>query len=253
MNYTEYGARQEKIILLLHGGGLGPWNFREEAKRLEAQYHVILPVLDGHSGSDRAFSTIGDNADEIIHFIDEKCSGSVFLIGGLSLGGQILAEILSKRPEICQFAILESALVLPMRATHALMKPAIALCYPLVKKRWFAKLQFESLHIHNDYFPDYYRDSAAITKESMLAFLGANANYQLKESMEACRVKTLILVGSRESGIMKRSAEMLHHKIPNSALEILPGYHHGDLSLNHPEIYIQKLYSLMTQNACSAK
>ena len=68
----------------MHGGGLAPWNFCEEAKQLKEKYHVIIPVLDGHSGSDRDFTTIESNANEIINFIDEKCSGCVFMISGLS-------------------------------------------------------------------------------------------------------------------------------------------------------------------------
>lgn len=157
----------------------------------------MIPVLDGHSGSDQDFTTIENNANEIINFIDEKCSGSVLMIGGLSLGGQILVEILSKRSEICRFAMIESTLVLPMRATYALIKPAFALCYPLVKKLWFAKLQFDSFHMNNDYFDEYYRDSAAITKENMISFLSENSNYMLKNSIEECQAKTLIFVGSR--------------------------------------------------------
>lgn len=80
MEYVDYGIEQENIIIFLHGGGLAPWNFREEANRLKDDYHVIIPVIDGHSGSDRDFTTIGSNADEVINFIDEKCSGSVFMI-----------------------------------------------------------------------------------------------------------------------------------------------------------------------------
>ena len=245
MKYVEYGIEQKKIIIFLHGGGFAPWNFREEANRLKENYHVIIPVLDGHSGSDRDFTTIGRNADEVINFIDEKCSGSVFMICGLSLGGQILVDILSKRNAICRFAIIESALVLPMRTTHALIKPTISLCYPLVKKRWFAKLQFQSLHIEKDYFDDYYRDSAAITKENMISILRENSDYHLKDDIGECQAKTLILVGSRESNIMKKSAEILHKKMPDSSLEILPGYYHGDLSMNHAESYIQKIFSLI--------
>lgn len=246
MEYIEYGKEQNNIIIFLHGGGLAPWNFREEAKLLKDKYHIIIPVLNGHNGSDQKFTTIENNANEIIKFIDKKYSGSVLMIGGLSLGGQILVEILSKRPEICKYVIIESTLVLPMRATYALIRPTFTLFYPLVKKRWFAKLQFFSLHINNDYFDDYYRDSAAITKVSMISFLSANSNYQLKDSIEDCQAKTLIFVGSRESNIMKRSAQILHRKIVNSSLEVLSGYYHGDLSLNHPELYIKKILSLLS-------
>ena len=66
MNYIEYGKENSKVIILLHGGGLSWWNYREVAELLQADYHVILPILDGHAESDRDFTTIEDNAKEII-------------------------------------------------------------------------------------------------------------------------------------------------------------------------------------------
>ena len=79
----------------------------------------------------------------------------------------------------------------------------------------------------------------------MISFLRENADYKLKDDIEECQAKTLILVGSRESNIMKKSAEILYEKIPDASLEILPGYYHGDLSMNHAESYIEKVSSLI--------
>lgn len=245
MQFEEYGEGQN-TILLLHGGGLAPWNYLEEAKQLQDRYHIVIPVLDGHSGSDHDFTSIEDNADGILEYIDTACAGKVFLICGLSLGGQILVEMLSKRKDICQYAIIESALVLPMKATFALIEPTFSLCYPLIRKTWFAKAQFKSLHIRSDFFDDYYRDSVAITKENMIAFLKANSDYQLKEGIRDCQARVLVLVGGRESKIMKKSAALLQERIPNAQLETLPGYYHGELSLNHPEQYVQKLEKLIS-------
>ena len=98
------------------------------------------------------FTTIEDNAAEIINFIDENFGGSVLLMGGLSLGGQILLEILAERSSICQYAIIESALVVPSKITHAMIKPAIGGCYGLIKQKWFSKLQFKSLKINENLF-----------------------------------------------------------------------------------------------------
>ena len=83
MKYQEYGSDKNDTILLLHGGGLSWWNYREVAEILHGEYHIVLPILDGHAGSDRPFTTIEDNAEEIIAFIDEELTGSVLLIGGL--------------------------------------------------------------------------------------------------------------------------------------------------------------------------
>ena len=175
MRAREYGTEHSQVVILLHGGGLGPWNYREEAERLKAYYHVVLPILDGHAGSDRSFSTIEENARALIEEIDERFGGQVLLIGGLSLGGQVLVEMLSQRKDICKYALIESALVRPRPITAALLRPAFSLCYPLVKLRWFAKLQSASLHINASYFEDYFADSAAIRKEDMIAFLTGHA------------------------------------------------------------------------------
>ncbi len=246
MKFVEYSEEKDSVIILLHGGGLAPWNYYEEAALLKDRYHIVIPVLDGHSGSDGSFTTIEKNASEIIAYIDEKFAGSVLLIGGLSLGGQILVEMLSQRESICRYAIIESALVLPMRATAAFIKPTFSLCYPLVKKRWFAKLQFNSLRIQKDLFDEYYRDSTAVTQANMIAFLLANSHYEIKRSLNECRAKVIILVGSKEAYRMKRSAKALHNTIPNSELEILHGFYHGDLSINHPKLYIEKILALIS-------
>lgn len=245
MKYEEYGRDQKECVILLHGGGLAPWNYHGEAELLQQKYHVIVPVLDGHGGSDSDFVSIEENAKEIIHYIDTEHGGHVFMIGGLSLGGQILVEILSQRSDICEYALIESALILPMKTTAAWIKPSFSFFYPLVKKRWFSKLQFNTLHINKKYFEDYYRDTVAISKENMISFLIANADYKRKDSLHASRAKVLVVVGSKESAIMKKSARMIHEIIPQSFLEVLPGYYHGDLSVNHPDEYIKMMKFLI--------
>ena len=44
-------------------------DYEEAAKSLQKDYHIILPILDGHAESDKPFTTIEDNAAEIITFI----------------------------------------------------------------------------------------------------------------------------------------------------------------------------------------
>lgn len=100
MKYKEYGEKNIGVIVLLHARGLAWWNYHEEAEMHQEEFYVILPILDGHAESNKDFSTIENNAAEIIAFIDENFGGSVLLMEGLSLGGQILLEIFSQRSDI---------------------------------------------------------------------------------------------------------------------------------------------------------
>ena len=237
MTVMEYGEQNKDTILLLHGGGLSWWNYREAAQKLAEQYHVVLPVLDGHGASEIPFTTIEDNAANLISYIDAHFGGQVLAIGGLSLGGQIAVEILSQRPDICRYALLESALVRPMKLTSALIGPAFGMSYGLIRQKWFAKLQADYLGIPKELFDDYYRDTCKIRKADMIAFLKANSLYTIKSSLSETAVKVKIVAGSREQKNIRDSAKLLHKAIPGSSVEILPGLRHGDLSINHPQHY----------------
>lgn len=245
MRFVEYGKNNSHVIILLHGGGLSWWNYKEVAERLADRLHIVIPILNGHSGSDTPFISIEDNANDIISYIDENFGGHVLLIGGLSLGGQVLVEILSQRDDICKYAIIESALVMPMRLTAALIKPVYDICYPLIKKRWFAKLQFKALHMKAELFDDYYEDTSNISKKEMIAFLKANSHYCLKETLANCKTKAFIVVGSKERAFMKKSAKKIADALPTSTMEYMQNYYHGDLSINHAEEYAQKLLQLI--------
>ena len=245
MNFKEYGDNSKDTIMLLHGGGLSWWNYREEAEKLKNSYHIILPILDGHSESDRNFTSIEDNAQEIVEYIINNYNGHIRLIGGLSLGGQILLEILSRKEDICDYAIVESALAIPMKATYKMIRPAFSMSYGLISKKWFSQMQFKSLKIREDLFSEYYRDTCKIGKEDMIAFMEANSKYKIKDSLQNTKAKVLVVVGDRERPIMKKSASIIHQKINESRMEVLPNYYHGDFSINNPQQYVIAINELI--------
>ena len=247
MHYVEYGKENNNTILLLHGGGLSWWNYEDVAKSLQKEYHIILPILDGHAESDKSFTTIEDNAAEIIAFIDAHFGGSVFLIGGLSLGGQILLEILSQRNDVCNYAIIESALVIPSKLTHSMIEPAFGSSFGLIRYKWFSKLQFKSLKIKSDLFDCYFRDTCAISKKDMIAFLQANSLYSLKESIKNCSAKVYIFVGGKENKAMQKSARIIHQALQESVLQVLPKLYHGEFSINHGNDYSNKIREITAE------
>ena len=241
MRALEFGQQTAPVILLLHGGGLSWWNYREAAKLLSAQYHVVLPVLDGHADSDAPFTGIEENAARLVSYINTHFQGQVLAIGGLSLGGQIAAEVLSQCPNLCRYALLESALVKPMKLTAGLIGPTFGMSYGLIRQIWFAKIQANYLGIPRELFDDYYRDTCKISKTDMIAFLKANSVYTIKPSLSETTAKVKIVAGSREQKSILDSAKLLHKAIPGSQIEILSGLRHGDLSINRPEAYVQIL------------
>jgi pimeloyl-ACP methyl ester carboxylesterase len=247
MKVVEYGNQNAKVVMLLHGGGLSWWNFRAEAEVLREQYHVILPILDGHSDSDNDFVSIEENAERIISFIDEKYGGSIMLLGGLSLGAQILTEILAQRKNICKFAIVESASILPSKITNSLIEATVSPSYALIQQKWFSQYQFKYLKINQDLFEDYYRDSCKITKKNMISFLKASTSYKANETIKNTEAKVRIVVGQKEQRAILKSAQILHEMLTASDLEVKAGLYHGEYSLNHPNLYVEELLKMISK------
>lgn len=231
--------------MLLHGGGLGAWQYQQAAQLLAEKYRVLVPILNGHAGSDREFTSIEDNARAIINAIDKQLSGQLHLIAGQSLGGQILLDILAQKPDIAPYVLVESANIRPLKTGRRLIKSALALSYPLVKQKWFAHLQFKSYKLDWAYFEDYYRDSSQLSQDNLVAFTTASLNYDIKPEVKNSQARALILVGSREHSSTKKSATILQNLLPNANLSIIPNAYHGQLSINHPESYAQLLLQFL--------
>ena len=179
MIFKKFTNKGKPVIILIHGGRLSWWNYKDEIMLLKDDFEMVLPVIDGH-GEDYGteFKSIEHCAEEIIEYIHKNYDGRVFLIGGLSLGAQILTEILSRKTDICEKAVIESALVVKDKLINAIIGPSIKVSYGLIKKRWFARMQFKSLNIHEELFEDYYHDTCLIKKDNYINILKSNSSYK---------------------------------------------------------------------------
>ncbi len=248
MIFKEIGSKEYPTIIFLHGGGLSDWSWKKIADKLSDKYNVVTPVIDGH-GDDgwEEFISIEDSASKLIEYIKEEKNGKVYAISGLSIGAQIVCEVLSQEPTITDYAIIESALVIPIKPTAALTVPTYQLCYGLLKKRWFSKMQAKTLCVPDELFEKYYQDSLNITKQSLINITLSNGNYPLRNLIANTSAKVLIIVGEKEIGVMKKSANILHKTLKGSSLYIAPKMKHGELSLIYPQQYIEQLEKLFSK------
>lgn len=230
-------------IILLHGGGLSWWSLEPIIALLKENYHVVTPIIDGH-GEDalETFISIKDSAERLINYIDTQYKGKVYAIGGLSIGAQIVTEALSSREDIAVYAIIESALVYPIKGTSFMTVPAYKLFYGLIKMRWFSRLQAKTLCVPENMFELYYHESIKMTKQSLINITLSNGNYELKQSVSNTKAKVMIMVGGKEISIMRKSAKRLNEMIAESELNILPGMGHGEISLLHPIMYVELIH-----------
>lgn len=126
MTFHEFGDKTLPHVMLIHGGGNAWWNYLRQARAMSGRYHVILPTLDGH-GEEHSIPYISteETADKLMDYINEYCNGHLFALCGVSLGGQIVMELLARKVDLAEKAIIDGSLCDPQPVMAHL---CIALC-----------------------------------------------------------------------------------------------------------------------------
>lgn len=249
MKFLVFGNENKPVIMLLHGGGLSWWSWKQQIEALKKDYYVVTPIIDGHGDAwETDFISIKESAEHIAQYVKENFGGRVFALCGLSIGAQIVVELLSKEYDITDYAIIESALVYPMKMTTMLTAPMFNMCYGLIKKKWFAKLQAKSLNVPDELFVNYFEESSRMTKKSLINMTKSNGNYAMPASICNTKAKVLILVGEKELPVMKKSAKLLNDNIKGSSLKVLDKSGHGEISLVYPDKYLDLIQRFFAQD-----
>ncbi|WP_100331486.1 alpha/beta fold hydrolase [Bacillus xiapuensis] len=234
--YQEYGDKNASLMLFLHGGGVSDWMWDKQIQYF-THYHCIVPTLPEHGlNHDGINFTIKGSAEELIQLIEEKAKGKQVILIGFSLGSQVIIQVLSMKPDLIDFAIINSASARPISYARKLIKPAIALTFPLIKNRWFSKLQAKALYIGEDYFERYYEESCQMKPDTLVRVLEESMSFEIPKDFRKATGKILVTVGEKEKAIMKKSAKDIVEANSNCTGVILPKIGHG-VSLAMPDFF----------------
>lgn len=237
LHYQEYGDTTAPLMVFLHGGGVSGWMWDKQVHYF-TQYHCLVPDLPGHGKSIAIPFSIKDSAERIITIIEEKSNGKKVILVGFSLGAQIIVQILSSKPDIVDYAIINSALVRPMTYAKKWIQPTIKLSVPLIKKRWFAKLQAKTLYVGEDYFEKYYDESSQMTADTLTRVLEENMSFSIPANFKKTTTNILVTVGEQEKSIMKKSANDIVKANQKSKGILIPNMGHG-VSMAMPDFFNQ--------------
>lgn len=226
LNYNCSGNKDGKIVIFINGAGVGSWMWTHQVKFLE-DYNCISFDLPGHGkNADRNFSSIENCAKDIIEIIETESSGDKAIVIGHSIGAQITMKLLELTRSSISHAVIISGLNKPMPHIGRLVKGIIGMTMPLVKYRWFSKLQSESLAVPDTYFESYYSDSLLLSKETLSNIVVENMSFEYLNAMQT-QSKVLVLVGSNEKKMMIDSATKTKQTIDGCVGYIMNNASHG--------------------------
>ena len=244
MNFRTFGDKQAPAILLIPGLGVSYESFLPLIRLMEGKFRIIAAEVDGFTlGKHTRFTSVDDQAEQVIDYIKSNCNGHLDCAYGLSLGGKILSRILERNEIVIGHAILDAAPLLPL--PNWLINPLrhyqaanVWTCY-----HWTG---FWKAVFHSHYF-DVLLDECRKTwpwggKQAVLD--GYKSVYTNKlERISGADIH--FWYGTKEAFAAKPQVKHLLALCPNAHVQIYPGMNHGQLLIDHPDEVAKRITDLM--------
>ena len=234
MNFKTFGNIGAPALLLIPGLGVSYEIFRPLIGMLEDRFHVIAVQVDGFTlNRHTEFTSIDDQARQVVEYINESLGGHLDIAYGLSLGGKILSMILERDEVTIEHAILDAAPLLPL--PRWLVGP---LKYLQCANVWscYHWTGFWRWVFHSHYF-DVLLDEC----RKVYPFGGSKAVLDGYTSVYTTRLESTsgkdihFWYGTKESFVAKPQVRHLKTLYPDTKIEIFKGMNHGQILVDHPE------------------
>lgn len=238
-------------LILIHGGGVGPWMWRRQVEHFADDFAVHTPTLPGHSrDAVNDYTTNRDAAESVAHQVGLADLEGETTVVGFSVGGQVAIEVAQLFADQVDRLAVVSSLVEPMPGASVLGMMS-SWATPLARNERFARAQAKQLYIGDDDFADYFALSQAITPATMKAMLTANFSFRPQEQFLGSSLPTLTFAGSREQKSLIRGMQHLAERMPAGGFELVDGVGHG-IPLARAELFNARLGEWLAAGAGSA-
>lgn len=247
MYYLESGNRNaSRMIVFLHGGGVSSWMWDRQKSYFSEDY-CLFPDLPGHGLSELSdVFSITRTANELNRFIQHHAEGREIVVVGFSLGAQVLVEMISQEPDLIHHAMINSALVRPMRRFKPFIASIVRWSYPLIKNRAFSRMQSKTLYISEEDFEKYYAEATQMKMSTLISVLEENMTYSIPAGFRDAQTNLLITVGAKEKRMMRQSARDLKSSSAKVSAVSFNEIGHG-ASMASPDLFNQLLESWLGQ------
>lgn len=244
MNFRIFGNDKAPTLLLIPGLGVSYEIFLPLIRLMEDHFRIIAAEIDGFTlDKHTRFTSVDDQAAQVIDCVKSKYNGHLKCAYGLSLGGKILSRILERNEIIIDHAILDAAPLLPL--PHWLINP---LRYYQAANVWtcYHWTGFWKFVFHSHYF-DVLLDECRKTwpwggKQAVLD--GYKSVYTNKlESISGADIH--FWYGTKEAFAAKPQVKHLLTIYPNAHVQVFAGMNHGQLLVDHPDEVAKRINNIL--------
>ncbi len=251
LHLTESGPASAPTLVLLHGGGVGGWMWQPHVAALQADYHCLVPDLPEHGQSlDAGPFAINEAARRLAELIHARAHGGRAHLAGLSLGAQVGVALLGLSPGLVDRAVFSGVLARKLPGA-GLIGPSLRLYAPFKNHPALIRANMRSLAVPAAYYEQFAAGTRRASAAALTRILTANMGFEIPLGLTRRQNPTLVLVGQKEPGFMKRSARALSGSmLGGTALMVSGAVHNWPLA--QPDLFVSIVRAWLTDSPLPA-
>ncbi len=244
MNFNVFGNKNAPTLMLIPGLGVSYEIFIPLINFLENDFHIIAVEVDGFViGKHTRFTSVDNQAVQIIDYVKKNYDGRLDCAYGLSLGGKILSRILERDEIVINHAVLDAAPLLPLPSwlvgpLRYLQCLNVWTCY-----HWTG---FWRWVFHSHYF-DVLLDEC----KKVYPYGGTKVVLDGYKSVYTNKLQSIngndihYWYGTKEAFVAKPQVKHLKRLCPNVNVEVFKKMNHGQLLIDCPDEIAKRILLML--------
>lgn len=245
MKVLEFGDKNKRKIILIHGfqSCYQVWN--KYIAHYEKEFHVIVPILPGHNpGAKDNFISFDETAKELEAYYIPRYGEKVYAVFGMSMGGALTATLLQNQKLHIEKVIFDGS---PLVGINSIVSKMMLRFYLNIthKSQQRDKKTLEQAVksiVSEENLDDFLQVLDNMSDTTIINCINNIAQYKLPGNIDTKGTKIYFYHGTATSEMLaKRTAIFISKHYPNSFVHCFNGKAHCENSLLHPELMMKEL------------
>ena len=245
MEILEFGNKENKKIILIHGfqSPYQVWN--EYIEYYKSKYHIIVPILPGHNPNKKEdFISFDNVVKEVEDYYISRYGSDVYAIYGMSMGGIVTAQLWQNKRLKADNIIMESS---PLLSSGKFMSKMLTNTYLMLTHKTQQRdkkvvEQAVNSIISKDKLDVFLEMMDNMSDETIINYLKAVGEYKLPNNIDTLNTNVYYYYGTKINEMLaKKTAKYIKKYYPNTNTICFKGKGHCENSLLNPKEMIKEL------------
>lgn len=249
MEILEYGDKENKKIILIHGfqSPYQVWN--EYIEYYKKDFHIIVPILEGHNPKMKEdFISLQDSAKKIEDYFISNYGNDVYAILGMSMGGVLTATIWENKRLNIENIIFDGS---PLVSFNNIIKKFMIKFYINITQKSQQREQKTLEQAVNNIIT---RDKLKFLLQALdnmsdttiVNYINEIRNFKISKDIDTKNTNIYYYYGTKINEMLaKKTARYIKKHYPKSNTICFKGNGHCEMSIFKPEEMIKELDEIL--------